>query len=134
MYITTKEYVDYLINNIKLLNQERNEREHEFEERFRILDVEIQSTVETLEKHESILSSGLIATDTILELSEKCEKYRNTKIIEYNSLREEYDEYMLNFIDKISDEIVLTAMIIENHFAEELNGLEIIDKLIDLIG
>ena len=125
MYITAKDYVDYLINNIKLLNQKHNERELEFEERFRILDVATQSAIEMLENYANL--TGIVITDTLLD------NYLSRNYEEYDELQEEYDEYMLNFIDKISNEIVLTTMIIENYFEVEISGLEIMDKLLDLI-
>lgn len=133
MYINAKDYVDYLIDNIMLLNQEYITRVHEFEERFRILEAEVQSTVEAFDEYDPLLSSGLISTDILLEISEKFEKYKSEKIAEYNELQEEYDEYTANYIDKISDEIVLTMMIVENHVAKELNSLEIMDKLLELL-
>lgn len=133
MYITAKEYVDYLIDNIMLLNQEHNTRVHEFEERFRILEAEVLSTAEAFEEYDPLLSSGLISTDILLEISEKFEKYKSEKIAKYNELQEEYDEYIQSYVDRISNEIVLTTMIIENHLEVEINGLEIMNKLLDLI-
>lgn len=125
MYITTKEYIDYLINNIVTLNQEHNSRVHEFEERFRILDVDTQSSIEMIENYANLTS--MVITDTILD------NYLSRNYEEYDELQEEYDEYVSNYIDTISNEIVLTTMIIENHFEVEISGLEIMDKLLDLI-
>lgn len=133
MYITTKEYVDYLIDNIMLLNQEHITRVHEFEERFRILEAEVLSTAEAFEEYDPLLSSGLISMNILLEISEKFEKYKSEKIAEYDELQEEYDKYISNYTDTISNEIVLTTMIIENHFEVEICGLEIMDKLLDLL-
>lgn len=130
MYIAAKEYVDYLIDNIMLLNQEHNTRVHEFEERFRILEAEVLSTAEAFEEYDPLLSSGLISTDILLEISEK---YKSEKIAEYNELQEEYEEYIQSYVDRISNEIVLTTMIIENHLEVEISGLEIMDRLLDLI-
>lgn len=104
MYITTKEYVDYLIDNIVTLNQEHNNRVHEFEERFRILDVATQSAIEMLENYANL--TGMVITDTVLD------NYLSRNYEEYDELQEEYDEYISNYIDTISNEIVLTTMII----------------------
>ena len=63
MYITTKEYVDYLINNIATLNQEYNNRVYKFEEAFRILDDATQSAIEMLENYANL--TGMVITDTV---------------------------------------------------------------------
>lgn len=125
MYITTKEYVDYLINNIATLNQEHNNRVYKFEEAFRILDDATQSAIEMLENYANL--TGMVITDTVLD------NYLSRNYEEYNELQEEYDEYIQSYVDRISNEIVLTTMIIENHFEVEFSGLEIMDKLLDLI-
>lgn len=125
MYITTKEYVDYLINNIATLNQEHNNRVYKFEEEFRILDDATQSAIETLENYANL--TGMVITDTVLD------NYLSRNYEDYDELQEEYDEYVSNYIDTISNEIVLTTMIIENHFEAEISGLEIMDKLLDSI-
>ena len=125
MYITAKEYVDYLIDNIMKLNHEHNLRVHEFEENFSILDVATQSAIEMLENYANLTS--MVITDTVLD------NYLSRNYKEYDELQEEYDEYISNYIDTISNEIVLTTMIIENHFEVEISGLEIMDKLLDLI-
>lgn len=125
MYITTKEYVDYLINNIATLNQEYNNRVYKFEEAFRILDDATQSAIEMLENYANL--TGMVITDTVLD------NYLFRNYEEYDELQEEYDEYISNYVDTISNEIVLTTMIIENHFEVEISGLEVMDKLLDLI-
>lgn len=125
MYITTEEYVDYLIDNITAMNQEHNDRVHEFKERFRILDVATQSAIEMLENYANL--TGMVITATVLD------NFLSRNYEEYDELQEEYDEYILNYIDTISNEIVLTTMTIENHFEVEISGLEIMGKLLDLI-
>ena len=125
MYITTKEYVDYLINNIATLNQEYNNRVYKPEEAFRILDDATQSAIEMLENYANL--TGMVITDTVLD------NYLFRNYEEYDELQEEYDEYISNYVDTISNEIVLTTMIIENHFEVEISGLEVMDKLLDLI-
>lgn len=125
MHITTKEYVDYLINNIATLNQEHHNHVHKFEEAFRILDVATQSAIEMLENYANL--TGMVITDTVLD------NYLSRNYEEYDELQEEYDEYISNYIDTISNEIVLTTMIVENHFVGEINGLEVMDKLLELI-
>ena len=125
MYITTKEYVDYLINNIATLNQEYNNRVYKLEEAFRILDDATQSAIEMLENYANL--TGMVITDTVLD------NYLFRNYEEYDELQEEYDEYISNYVDTISNEIVLTTMIIENHFEVEISGLEVMDKLLDLI-
>ena len=125
MYINAKEYVDYLIDNIIKLDHEHNLRVQEFEEGFRILDVATQSAIEMLENYANL--TGMVITDTVLD------NYLSRNYEEYDELQEEYDEYISNYIDTISNEIVLTTMIIENHFEVEISGLEIMDKLLDLI-
>ena len=107
------------------LNQEHNNRVHEFEERFKILDVATQSAIEMLENYANL--TGMVITDTILD------NYLSRNYEEYDELQEEYDEYVSNYIDTISNEIALTTMIVENHFVVEINGLEVMDKLLELI-
>ena len=122
MYITAKEYVDYLIDNIMKLNHEHNLLVHEFEEKFKILDDATQSAIEMLENYANL--TGMVITDTVLD------NYLSRNYEEYDELQEEYDEYISNYIDTISNEIVLTTMIIENHFEVEISGLEIMDNLL----
>ena len=125
MYITAKEYVDYLIDNIIKLDHEHNLHVHKFEEAFRILDDATQSAIEMLENYANL--TGMVITDTVLD------NYLSRNYEEYDELQEEYDKYTSNYIDTISNEIVLTTMIIENHFEVEINGLEVMDKLLELI-
>lgn len=125
MHITTKEYVDYLIDNIVTLNQEHISRVHKFEEAFRILDDATQSAIEMLENYANL--TGMVITDTVLD------NYLSRNYEEYDELQEEYDKYISNYTDTISNEIVLTTMIIENHLEVEISGLEIMDRLLDLI-
>ena len=125
MYINAKEYVDYLIDNITKLEHEHNLRVHEFEEKFRILDDATQSAIEMLENYANL--TGMVITDTVFD------NYLSRNYEEYDELQEEYDAYISNYIDTISNEIVLTTMIIENHFEVEFSGLEIMDNLLDLI-
>ena len=125
MYINAKEYVDYLIDNIIKLDHEHNLHVQKFEEAFRILDDATQSAIEMLENYANL--TGMVITDTALD------NYLSRNYEEYDELQEEYDKYIQSYVDRISNEIVLTTMIIENHLEEEINGLEIMNKLLDLI-
>lgn len=108
-----------LIKEIKVLENKRNALSCEFKTKLASIDDEIVSSVEMLVSLEKMLSFKLIPTPDYLDLRNKCEKLKETKIAEYNKCDAEYKRRYSKYKDMLNAKL------------EELDKLYSLDDFYD---